>query len=43
MEGAVRSGQLAAESLLAGRQSEGAAPWPFQQVAHSVRSIFERG
>ncbi|HVW26479.1 MAG TPA: FAD-dependent oxidoreductase [Polyangiaceae bacterium] len=42
MEGAVRSGQLAAESLLAGRQSEGAAPWPFQQVAHSVRSIFER-
>jgi hypothetical protein len=41
MEGAVRSGQLAAESLLTGRQSD-SAPWPFQEVAHSVRSIFER-
>jgi hypothetical protein len=41
MEGAVRSGQLAAESLLTGRQSD-TAPWPFQEVAHSVRSIFER-
>jgi 15-cis-phytoene desaturase len=41
MEGAVRSGQLAAESLLSGRQSD-TAPWPFQEVAHSVRSIFER-
>jgi hypothetical protein len=41
MEGAVRSGQLAAESLLAGRQSD-VEPWPFQEVASSVRSIFER-
>ncbi|HEX3593827.1 MAG TPA: FAD-dependent oxidoreductase [Polyangiaceae bacterium] len=42
MEGATRSGQLAVESLLTGRQSEADAPWAFQQVAHSVRSIFER-
>jgi hypothetical protein len=41
MEGAVRSGQLAADSLLAGRQSD-AVPWPFQEVAHSLRSVFER-
>jgi uncharacterized protein with NAD-binding domain and iron-sulfur cluster len=41
MEGAVRSGQLAADSLLAGRQSE-AVPWPFQEVVRSFWSVFER-
>ena len=42
MEGATRSGVLAADSLLTGRQSEGSAPWAFEQVAESVRSVFER-
>ncbi|HEX4335639.1 MAG TPA: FAD-dependent oxidoreductase [Polyangiaceae bacterium] len=42
MEGATRSGQLAVESLLTGRQSQADAPWAFQQVAYSVRSIFDR-
>jgi hypothetical protein len=41
MEGAVRSGRLAAESLLLGRQVE-AKPWAFGQVAYSVRSLFQR-
>jgi phytoene dehydrogenase-like protein len=41
MEGAVRSGQMAADSLLAGRQSD-AEPWPFQEVVRSFRSVFER-
>jgi len=40
MEGAVRSGQLAVEALLSGRQP---APTPhaFGQVAYSLRSVFE--
>ncbi len=41
MEGAVRSGQLAADALLAGRCRE-ASPWAFRQVAYSVRSLFQR-
>jgi len=41
MEGAVRSGQLAVQALLAGRTEE-PRPWAFRQVAYSVRSIFER-
>lgn len=41
MEGAVRSGTLAVDALLAGRGSE-PRPWAFRHVAHSVRSIFQR-
>lgn len=41
MEGAVRSGQLAARSLLRGEQV-GDEPHPFAEVAHSVVSGFER-
>jgi 15-cis-phytoene desaturase len=41
MEGAVRSGQLAVEALLAGRTTE-PRPWAFRQVAYSVRSLFHR-
>lgn len=41
MEGAVRSGRLAAESLLAGRQIE-AKRWAYSEIAHSVKTVFER-
>jgi hypothetical protein len=41
MEGAVRSGQLAAEALLRGAPVEPEAP-PFAQTAYSLRSLFER-
>jgi 15-cis-phytoene desaturase len=41
MEGAVRSGQRAAHSLLAGRQVDD-DPHPFAEVARSAVSIFER-
>ena len=41
MEGAVRSGQLAVDCLLTGRQVD-SSPWAFAQVAHSVRTLFER-
>jgi zeta-carotene desaturase len=41
MEGATRSGQLAAEALLAGRPVE-RSPWAFRQVAYSLKSVFER-
>jgi uncharacterized protein with NAD-binding domain and iron-sulfur cluster len=41
MEGAVRSGQRAARSLLAGRQVDD-DPHPFAEVGHSTVSIFER-
>jgi 15-cis-phytoene desaturase len=41
MEGAVRSGQLAAQALLAGRPIEEASG-AFDQTAYSLRSVFER-
>jgi len=41
MEGAVRSGQLAADALLAGRAVEPRAP-AFAQTAYSLLSLFER-
>ncbi len=42
MEGAVRSGQLAAEALLSGQPVEAPTPAPFGQVAFSVRSLLQR-
>ncbi|HVU00958.1 MAG TPA: FAD-dependent oxidoreductase [Polyangiaceae bacterium] len=41
MEGAVRSGALAAEALDRGRAVE-ASPWAFAQVLYSTRSVFQR-
>jgi hypothetical protein len=42
MEGAVRSGQLAARALMDGRQCD-VTPRAFGQVAYSVRSMFDFG
>lgn len=41
MEGAVRSGQLAARSLLAGRQTDD-TPGAFDQLTHSARAAWDR-
>jgi hypothetical protein len=41
MEGAVRSGQMAVEALLLGRDVD-PRPWAFRQVAYSVWSILHR-
>jgi hypothetical protein len=41
MEGAVRSGQLAAQALLSGKQHE-ETPAAFAQLTHSLKTIFAR-
>jgi 15-cis-phytoene desaturase len=42
MEGAVRSGELAAQALLSGRAPEQTRPPTYAHLAHSMRTLFDR-